>query len=58
MMEAVDKGDSANFNLEEVLKPEGWVLLNFLMDARTGLGRFRKFQDFKLQFNDGSYRLL
>lgn len=44
LMEAVDKGDSANFNEEEVLNPTGWVLLNFLMDARTGLGRFRDFR--------------
>jgi nanoRNase/pAp phosphatase (c-di-AMP/oligoRNAs hydrolase) len=43
MMEAVDKGDAAQFNRNEVLNPEGWVLLNFLMDARTGLGRFRDF---------------
>ncbi|MFZ6689015.1 exopolyphosphatase [Undibacterium sp. SXout11W] len=44
MMAAVDKGDSAQFNREEVLHPEGWDLLNFLMDARTGLGRFREFR--------------
>lgn len=44
MMAAVDKGDSAQFNREEVLKPEKWDLLNFLMDARTGLGRFREFR--------------
>ena len=44
MMLAVDKGDSAQFSREEVLKPEGWELLNFLMDARTGLGRFREFR--------------
>lgn len=44
MMEAVDKGDSAQFDQEEVLHPTGWVLLNFLMDARTGLGRFREFR--------------
>lgn len=44
MMEAVDKGDSAQFNKDEVLDPQGWVLLNFLMDARTGLGRFREFR--------------
>lgn len=44
MMEAVDKGDSAQFEKEEVLNAEGWVLLNFLMDARTGLGRFREFR--------------
>jgi nanoRNase/pAp phosphatase (c-di-AMP/oligoRNAs hydrolase) len=44
MMEAVDKGDSAQFTLSEVLEPEDWNLLNFLMDARTGLGRFREFR--------------
>jgi nanoRNase/pAp phosphatase (c-di-AMP/oligoRNAs hydrolase) len=44
MMEAVDKGDSAQFNKEEVLDPQGWDLLNFLMDSRTGLGRFREFR--------------
>ncbi len=44
MMAAVDKGDSANFNREEILNPQGWDLLNFLMDARTGLGRFREFR--------------
>lgn len=44
MMDAVDKGDSAQYNSEEVLNPKGWELLNFLMDARTGLGRFREFR--------------
>ncbi|EGA69466.1 exopolyphosphatase-related protein [Vibrio sinaloensis DSM 21326] len=44
MMEAVDKGDSAQFNRDEVLDASGWNLLNFLMDARTGLGRFRNFR--------------
>ncbi|MBW9267420.1 MAG: exopolyphosphatase [Candidatus Thiodiazotropha sp. (ex. Lucinisca nassula)] len=44
MMEAVDKGDAAQFNMEEVLEPKGWELLNFLMDARTGLGRFHDFR--------------
>ncbi|MCG7577880.1 MULTISPECIES: exopolyphosphatase [unclassified Halomonas] len=44
MMDAVDKGDSAQFNKDEILDPQGWVLLNFIMDARTGLGRFRDFR--------------
>ncbi len=44
MMEAVDKADSAQYNCEEILAPSGWVLLNYLMDARTGLGRFREFR--------------
>lgn len=44
MMEAVDKADAAQFSKEEILHPEGWVLLNYLMDSRTGLGRFREFR--------------
>ena len=44
MMAAVDKGDAARFSQQEVLEPNGWDLLNFLMDARTGLGRFREFR--------------
>lgn len=44
MMEAVDKADSAQYDRDEVLDPKGWVLLNYLMDARTGLGRFREFR--------------
>ena len=43
MMEAVDKADSAQYSLEEILAPSGWTLLNYLMDARTGLGRFHDF---------------
>ena len=44
MMEAVDKGDSAQYDIDEILNPRGWALMNFLMDARTGLGRFRDFR--------------
>jgi nanoRNase/pAp phosphatase (c-di-AMP/oligoRNAs hydrolase) len=44
MMEAVDKADSARFAREEILDPQGWPQLSFLMDARTGLGRFREFR--------------
>ena len=39
MLTAVDKSDSAKFDEDDILSPRGWVLLNFLMDARTGLGR-------------------
>ncbi|MEW5822106.1 MAG: exopolyphosphatase [Cyanobacteriota bacterium] len=44
MMDAVDKADSAQFSLDEILNPKDWVLLNYLMDPRTGLGRFREFR--------------
>lgn len=43
MMKAVDKADSAAFTEDDVLKPSRWVLLSFLVDSRTGLGRFREF---------------
>ena len=41
---AVDKADSADFTEQEILDPTGWILLSFLMDPRTGLGRFRDFR--------------
>ena len=44
MMEAVDKADSAQYDVDDILNPAGWVLLNYLMDARAGLGRFRDFR--------------
>ncbi|SNY40950.1 nanoRNase/pAp phosphatase, hydrolyzes c-di-AMP and oligoRNAs [Paractinoplanes atraurantiacus] len=44
LMKAVDQADSAHYELDDILHPEGWTLLNFLMDSRTGLGRFREFR--------------
>jgi nanoRNase/pAp phosphatase (c-di-AMP/oligoRNAs hydrolase) len=44
LMAAVDKADSASFSLDEIKRPTGWILLSFLMDPRTGLGRFRDFR--------------
>ena len=44
LMDAVDKGDSADFTVDEILNPKEWVLMNFIMDARTGLGRFHDFR--------------
>ncbi len=44
MMDAVDKGDSAQYSKDEILNPTDWVLMNYLMDSRTGLGRFREFR--------------
>lgn len=44
MLEEVDKADSAQFTSDEILMPSNWVLLNYLMDPRTGLGRFRDFR--------------
>ena len=44
MMTAVDKSDSAQYKVDEILKPEKWTLLNFIMDPRTGLNRFKGFR--------------
>ncbi|MGW4943293.1 exopolyphosphatase [Actinoplanes sp. NPDC004185] len=44
LMRAVDQADSADYALHDILDPQGWTLLNFLMDSRTGLGRFREFR--------------
>jgi len=44
IMDAVDKADSAMFTAEDILDPTGWSLLSFVMDARTGLGRFRDYR--------------
>lgn len=43
MMIAVDKVDSGNLTIDEIQNPSGWILIGFLMDPRTGLGRFRNF---------------
>jgi nanoRNase/pAp phosphatase (c-di-AMP/oligoRNAs hydrolase) len=43
MLYYVDKVDSGNLTEDEILDPKGWILLGFIMDPRTGLGRFRNF---------------
>lgn len=44
MMEAVDKVDSGQLSLEEIENPQGWFLLGFIMDPRTGLGRYHDYR--------------
>jgi nanoRNase/pAp phosphatase (c-di-AMP/oligoRNAs hydrolase) len=53
MMEAVDRADSAQFTRDEILNPTGWNLLSFVMDARTGLGRFKDYRisNYQLMFD-------
>jgi nanoRNase/pAp phosphatase (c-di-AMP/oligoRNAs hydrolase) len=43
LMLAVDQADSAGYSKEDILNPKRWTLLNYVMDPRTGLGRFRRF---------------
>ncbi len=44
LVEMVDKADSGQFSREEILNPQGWDLLSFLSDPRTGLGRLHDFR--------------
>ncbi len=44
LLDAVNKSDSGNLTREEILNPKGWILISFLMDPRTGLGRFRDYR--------------
>lgn len=44
MMTYVDKCDSGQLTVQEILKPQGWVLLSFIMDPRTGLGRYKDYR--------------
>jgi len=44
LMEAVDKSDSGSLTKQEIQNPQGWVLLSFVMDPRTGLGRFKDYR--------------
>lgn len=43
LLDAVDKVDSANLTIEDILNPNKWILLGYIMDPRTGLGRFHDF---------------
>lgn len=51
MLHYVDKVDSGDLTLEEIENPKGWILLGFIMDPRTGLGRYR-------HFNVSNYKLM
>ncbi len=44
MLRAVNIADAGSFLQEEVLFPEGWILLSFIMDSRTGLGHYKDYR--------------
>ncbi|HOX46744.1 MAG TPA: exopolyphosphatase [Myxococcota bacterium] len=44
LMDAVDRSDSAYWTIDDILQPHGWALLSFVMDARSGLGRFKDYR--------------
>jgi hypothetical protein len=51
MVQSVDKVDSGRLTVDEIINPKGWVLLGFIMDPRTGLGRHN-------EFSVGNYALM
>lgn len=51
IMTAVDKADNADFTKQDIMEPRGWELLSFIMDSRTGLGRYQ-------DFNISNYQLM
>jgi len=53
LIDATDKVDSGRLTRDEIYDPKGWVLIGFIMDPRTGLGRFRDFTipNYKLMEN-------
>ncbi len=44
MMIAVDKTDSGQLTIDEITNPQGWIMLGYIMDPRTGLGRFQDYR--------------
>jgi nanoRNase/pAp phosphatase (c-di-AMP/oligoRNAs hydrolase) len=58
MMVAVDKSDSGQLTVNEIINPQGWILLSFVMDPRTGLGRFKDYRISNYQLMDDLIELL
>lgn len=44
LLTAVNKSDSGQLTHDEILNPKNWILLSFVMDPRTGLGRFQDYR--------------
>ena len=44
LMEAVDKSDSGDLNAGDIEAPRDWILLSYVMDPRTGLGRYKDYR--------------
>ena len=55
LLAAVDKVDSADLTVQEVANAEGWILLGFIMDPRTGLG---KFHDYAMSNRELMYKMI
>ena len=57
-MIAVDKSDSGQLTVDEIINPQGWILLSFVMDPRTGLGRFKDYRISNYQLMDDLIEIL
>jgi hypothetical protein len=55
LLAQVDKIDSAQLSVEDVVEPTGWVLLSYIMDPRTGLGRYH---DYGISNRDLMHRMI
>lgn len=51
----VDKSDAAQLSPEDVTNPKGWMLLSYIMDPRTGLG---KQHDYEISNKELMYKLV
>lgn len=50
MMDAVDQADAAQYDEEDILAPNPWILLNFILDPRSGVDRIGQFAISREQF--------
>lgn len=55
LLDVVDRADSAQLTEEEVLNPKGWILLSYIMDPRTGLG---KYHDYEISNRQLMYKMI
>lgn len=55
-MEAVDKCDSARLTVDEIAFPTDWIAVGFMMDPRTGLGRYKDYRISNYQFAEDMIR--
>jgi len=44
LLNAVNKSDSGNLTVDDIMNPKGFIYLSYIMDPRTGLGRFRDYR--------------
>ena len=43
LLEATDRLDAAKLTREDIVNPQGWILVGYTLDPRTGLGAFKSY---------------